>query len=208
MADDPWDDTELDGLLGSLDHEVPTITAEDVITRARRSRLGPARIALGVALAIGLAGVAYALPGSPVRSWVDSVLDRIGENGGIGSVDHPPPRSSGERGAGIVFDPAEPLSVETASGSSGYLRIAITEEEQLVAQMVSGQARFTSDPEGLRVDLLAPDTFELRVPRSASSVVVTAGGRRVFIKQGADISTSMEADSEGRYGMRVSDGPP
>lgn len=206
MNEGDREDLELSQLLRSLDHDRPAITAQDVIARARRPRGVPVRLVAGVAAAIALAGVAYALPGSPVRSWVDAALRATEESDAVGSEE------TGERNvtevrAGIVLDPAEALSVSIVPGSSGRLRIIIIEEGELVAQMISGEARFTSDPGTLSIELRAPDILELRIPRSAPSVSVIAAGRPVFTKRGRDISAVMEPDSAGRYILDLDGGP-
>jgi hypothetical protein len=202
MNQDEREDLELDGLLRSLDHELPTITADDVMARARRSRLAPLRLAAGIVVAVAVAGVAYALPGSPIRDWVDAAFDRTGQTG-----DERRPRPAGDSGAGLVLDPADTLSVTIAPGSSGHIRIVTTEDAELIARMVSGEARFTSDPYGLGVDMRTPDTLELRVPRAARSVTVIAGERPVFTIHDGEVSSALEPDSSGHYLLELGASP-
>ncbi|MGH7477911.1 MAG: hypothetical protein ACRELD_16745, partial [Longimicrobiales bacterium] len=75
MTEDEREEAGIEALLRTLDHEPPRIMAEDVIARARRARTDWGRIAAALVVALGLAGMAYALPGSPVRGWVDAVLN-------------------------------------------------------------------------------------------------------------------------------------
>lgn len=209
MSDERWEDRELDRLLRSLDHAPPPVTAEDVIARARRGRRGPVRAAAAVAATIALAGVAYALPGSPVPAWVDAALRAVGtqdpgETEGAAPTDNP-----GDPAAGLIFAAGEirSITVAPAPGGSGTLRILLTDEAELVVRLADGSARFGSEPDGLSVELTSPGTLELRIPRSAPAVSVIAAGRPVFVKRGRELSTVMAPDSAGRYVLALDGGP-
>lgn len=217
MSDDERVDREIDDLLRTLDHDPPRVTPQDVMRRARRPRAAAVRIAAGVVAVLALAGVAYALPGSPVRSWVRSLGERplhnpVGEpsRAPAGTPDGDPGRASGEAlgGAGLVFDPAEPLTIRIAAGSSGHVRVSPTTRPRLVVRMVTGGGRFTSDPSELAVRLTAPDTLELLVPRSARSIAITFQGTRLFTQRGEDRSSVSTPDSAGRFRFDLPSGPP
>lgn len=200
MTEYEREDAELNRLLRSLDHDPPDITAADVIAmaRARRPRREWGQIAAVLTATLGLAGVAYALPGSPVRSWVDSVLDRPAA---------PEPADPGGQtmsrdpsaGAGIAFDPTRPLTVEFAPPLLGYLRVELADRGDLVAQIGSDEARFNSEPDRLVVEMVEPDTFELRIPRSANRVEVIVAGRLIFRTDAGATSAVARPGPDGRY---------
>ena len=76
----PIDDGRIDELLRVLDHPVPAVTAQEIAGRAAR---GPSRVrwAAAVLLTAGIAGAAFALPASPLRTWVAGVMKRWSEQG-------------------------------------------------------------------------------------------------------------------------------
>lgn len=199
MTEDDSPDGELDELLLSLDHDRRIITAEDVIARAEGDGFRWSRVVAGIALILALAGAAYALPGSPVRSWLGAILERPGpaQPAAFAARDSQP--EAERSGGGVVFDPAEPLVVAVRLSATGHLRIALTDDTVMVAEMVSGEAHFSSEPKRLVVDILKPGSFELRIPRAAGRVEVFAGAKRIFLKQHADISATVQPDAAGRY---------
>ena len=207
MPEDEREERGIHDLLRSLDHPPPGITADDVIRRARRSRAPARRLAAGLAAAIGLAGVAYAVPGSPVRDWVRAVIP--GDTPAGRFADDPStPAPVGGSGAGMVFDPVDSLVVRFPSSSGGHLRIELTEGTEIVARMRAGEGRFTSRPNELVVRLSATDTLELLVPRTAASVEVRVGDRSLFRNSGGVLRTPMDSDGEGRYGVDLDGGTP
>jgi hypothetical protein len=203
MTEHDGEDRELDELLRALDRPLPEISARDVIRRAGRGRVGPLRVAAGIAAALAIAGVAYGLPGSPVRNWVDGL---IGQDGGA-DVESRQPAVAGP-GGGLIFDPAEPLTLQIAPGSAGHVRIRPTEGGDLTVRMIAGEARFTSDPTRLYVRLRPADTLELRVPREARSVAATNGETLLFRKEGDVVTATVPPDTAGVYAFDLVPGTP
>lgn len=195
------DDEGLESLLRTLDHDLPRVAVRTVIARARRPRVRRARIAAAVAGILVMGGVAYALPGSPVRPWLDAAMERLVGGGSA--------RTPGSTGApdpgGIAFDPAAPLAVVFTPPLLGYVRITLADGGELVARSAPGSARFTSDPRRLRVAMLASDTFDLRIPRGARRVEVVAGERRLFLIENGQVSAA--APPAGPYGYLFPLGP-
>ncbi len=70
------DEAGILALLGSLDAEPPALSADTIaaLARGRRPARAGFRWAAALLLASGLAEVAYAVPGSPVRRWVSEFL--------------------------------------------------------------------------------------------------------------------------------------
>lgn len=192
-------DTELEALLRTLDHAPPSVTADHVIARAGRTR-SRVRWAAGIAVGLGVAGAAYALPGSPLPAWVDAAAEWVGLAGsprqGVRAT-----RPDGEDAgpAGIAFDAGESVVVVFRSPSEGYLRVVPATDSLVVIEAPAGAARFTSEPGRLLIDPLSPDTFELRLPASTARVEVLADGRRVFLKEGQRVSAGTAPGPDGSY---------
>lgn len=232
MHDDERDSgRDVERLLRLLDHPLPPVTAEDVVARAREHGRGgdrsrrpgspetptagvgrvSRRIAAGVLLLLGLSGVAYAAPGSPLPGWVGSVARWAG----LGPVPTETPDQVPETTpavGGVALDPAVSLQVDVRSRSpDGYVRVSLT-DDSLVTVRVSPQAgSLTSEPgplglERLGVDLSAPDTVEIRVPGAAAYVEVRVRGRTVFLKSGDRITAATAPGSGDVYLVRVEPG--
>lgn len=107
--DEPTDAVQ--ALLRALDHPVPKVTAEAIAARARApDRARPAwRWAAAVLLTLGVAGAAFALPGSPLRRWASTlgavVTGRDRTDAGPGSASAPQAPSPNRGWAGIAVPP-------------------------------------------------------------------------------------------------------
>jgi anti-sigma factor RsiW len=187
-AEDQW----LEGVLRSIDHPAPRIPVEAVAMRARRSRR-TLRWAAVAALFLLAAGTAYALPGSPVRRWIDQL---VGSRRGKATV--PVPDVAGvalPTGGGQHFS-----IVFTAPHAPGSVTITLTDDSTIVARRRGGVATFAAEIDRLRIETGgAPTDFEIAIPRQASWVEVVVGNRRVFLKQGPRITTEARTDALGRY---------
>ncbi|NIQ53158.1 MAG: hypothetical protein GWN71_06865 [Gammaproteobacteria bacterium] len=198
MPENDRPDPQLEALLRSLDHDPPRVTAADLVARAER-RSGWGRWAAGVALALGIAGAAYAVPGSPVRGWIDGIAPGSGA-GESHEVDAPIDRTGpAEGGAGVGLDPAMPLVVAFPSPRGGRLRVVLTGDSLVEVVADAGAARYTSEPGRLVVDPAGPAAFELRVPRTAVRVEVVIDGRRAFLKDGPETAAAVAPGPDGAY---------
>ena len=190
-----------DGLLAnsafaSLDHAGPAIPIDTVIRRARAQRSTRAlrwAAALGV-LMLG-AGSLYAIPGSPVRQWIDRLL---------GHRSAPSGRTE-PAAAGIAVAPGERFRIAFDKFPAGSVTIRLTESTTVDARRTTGAgtARFSAEIDGVRIVTdTSPADFAIAIPRSAPWVEVLAGDRRIFLKDGSRIVTSVAADAHGDYIIR------
>jgi ferric-dicitrate binding protein FerR (iron transport regulator) len=192
---DEEDDLELERLLRTVDSVPPRVDPEQLAQRARARKRTPrwTRWAAGVALIIGLGGVAYAIPGSPVRPWVDRLLAVIGGGGPEPERPAPlPPVAPGDAaGSGIAVDPGPDLIIVFVGPKAGArARILLSEGTQVRVQAPAGRASYTHGLDRLGVELLADSVeVEIHIPRSAPRVAVRVGDREVFRKQGSRIVT-------------------
>lgn len=177
-------------LLAQVDHPTPNIEVAAVVARARRPRVIWTRWAAGGLLAVGVAGAAYAVPGSPARGWVDAVVARwtqapspvvapgapVVVAPGIGGVAVAPGWSFV-----VLFQSAQP---------TGEVRVTVTDGNDVVVQAPSGAATFTSNPDHLVIDNRGSVAdFDIEIPRGAPRIEIRIGDRRIFFKEGARITT-------------------
>ncbi|MGH7724652.1 MAG: hypothetical protein ACREOU_04420 [Candidatus Eiseniibacteriota bacterium] len=210
QIDEERDEAEIAALLRVLDDPAPAIDAEAIAARARRADTAVARRpgarttvlrwAAGVLVAAGLAGIAYAIPGSPVREWMTQVLRR---------PTVPPsteaPRESGPAarpaGSGIAVSPGANLVLEFVSPqASGSARVSLTSAPDLVVRAVDGTASFTADIDRLVIgNEGSAASYEIEIPQSAPRVEIRVGAIQVFLKEGDVITPAPGAPSPGPY---------
>jgi anti-sigma factor RsiW len=185
-GNDRW----LEGVLRSIDHPLPRVPVETIVTRARRSRR-PLRWAAAAAFVLLAAGTAYALPGSPVRGWIEQL---VGSRGG--KVTEPVPDV-----AGVALPAGQHFSIVFSDPHpAGSVTITVTDDSTISARRRGGAATFAAEIDRLRIITgSAPTDFEIAIPRQARWVEVVVGGRRVFLKDGPRVTTEARTDSDGRY---------
>lgn len=204
------DDTDLDRaaverLLRTLDHAPPAVTAASVIARARARRTGTwrTRAAAALLLGAGLAGVAWAAPGSPLPRWISDARAALGARPAAED-----PASAGETpadDAGIAVEPGSSLVIEFAISDTTSVAItALVDGSEVLVRAPAGAATFTSDARRLIVaDVLPRTTIHVGIPRKAPRVELRAAGRRVFLKDGASVVTAVEPMATGVYRIRL-----
>ena len=188
-------DAEVRAQLRQLDHEAPRITAAQIAARARagegaRGAPGVRRLrwAAGIVLALGLAGAAYAAPGSPVRAWVRAALAWVSGKPDTTSAQRPGP----EPRSGIAVAPGQALVIAFASRQHpAEVRVSLTDGQEVVVRAPMGAATFTSDVERLVIHgtgNVAGAVFEIEIPRTAPRVEIQVQGERRFLKQGPAVT--------------------
>lgn len=187
---------ELDDLLSPLDHPVPHVDVEALVRSARRTGHGTRRAAAIVVAAFALgAGVAFALPGSPVRAWISRLRE--------GGVDATVPADR----AGIAVAPGRDLVVQFEGAPPGaYARVAITEGPMVEVRGPAGSTRFVSEPTRLVVEVGTPDTIDVALPRDARFVRLEVGDRTLLSMAGSTVTAAGPRDAEGRYVLPIDAG--
>jgi hypothetical protein len=195
-------EAEVDTLLRHLDHPPPRIDARMVVLRARRQSHGWGRWAAGIMLALGIAGVAYALPGSPLREWIRGVAERVGRaSPGSRAVVVPTPPHDSTMG-GIAVVPGRQLVIFfTTAQPDAQTRVSLTDGAEVVVRAQAAAGTYTSDVDRLVIDNNAASraTFEIQIPRSAPRVEIWVKGDRIFLKDGRRISGDTPLDAGGSY---------
>jgi hypothetical protein len=156
------------------------------------------RQAAGFVLALVLVGAAYAVPGSPIRAWVDAAQDWWQARRGAPSAPGPP---TPDAAAGLSVAPGRQLVIVfTANQSSGAAHVTLSDHHEVVVRGSLGAAAFTSDTDRLVVNNRGSSaTFEVAIPRNAPHVEIHVGGRQVFLKEGERITTGVQPESSGTY---------
>lgn len=198
---------EVLGRLLAVDHPVPAVDAKMLIglARRRRPRPGFGRWAAAVLLTFGLAGVAYATPGSPLPRWIKTLSTWIrpeSDQPANPVESHPTPAPAS---AGISLVPGEKLAILfQLGGSGGSARVSLTDGGEVVVRAGSGAAGFTAGDDQLVV-VARGDTasFEVEIPRSAPRVEILVGGHRVLLKAGDRITTAAPSDPDGSYRLSL-----
>ena len=201
-------DAELTALFSLLDHPVPTVSADQLLTRARRSS-SRRSILLAAAAVIAAAGVATAaVPSATVRAFVTRVF-------GLASprARQPAAKAASESAAsvrGIAFIPHEHAKIAfDSSQAAGSLRIRVVGEQSLriTEQSADRHAQFALSPDGVTVrNAASTASYDLRLPEALDRAAVWIAGVRVFEKSGASRSCqgSLEADGSCVIPMRRS----
>ena len=191
---------EVDALLHQVDHPPPRIDANTVATKARAQGFRLRPWAAGILLMLGLAGAAYAAPGSPLPAWVKAVVERV--SGRSESAAAPAPAQVPNPGfAGIAVTPGgELVLLFTSTQSEGQVQVSLTDGAEAVVRAVNGAATFTADVDRLVIDNQGSSaSFEIEIPRTAPRVEIRVGGVRVFLKEGSRITLNGSAERRGPY---------
>ena len=204
----PLDEEQIRTLLRAVDDPTPSIPvtaivqrAESAAARERARRATWMKRAAAIVLAVGIAGAAYALPGSPVRAWIRAIVERIGGA---------PPRSfegSGPAGdpssslSGIALPPGPRLTIEFARAArDGRLFVSLTDGAEVEVRAPAGKAAFTTSADRLVVDNReGSSAFAVRIPRSAPWVEIRAAGERILLKEGDRVETAGAGSRTGDY---------
>jgi hypothetical protein len=182
------DEAEIFALLRQVDHTPPVVSAEAVAGRARVAGMAWGRWAAGILLFVGIAGAAYAAPGSPLRDWVRAAAAWIRTAAPPSQVSAPiePPDA---RVAGVAAVPGREFVIAFESPEpGGEARVTLTAGTEITVRAPLGAARFTSAADRLTITNSGSGaSYEIEIPRTAPRVEIRVAGKRVFLKEGSRI---------------------
>jgi hypothetical protein len=197
-------DTEIDNLLGILDHPAPRRAPPRAAAQGRQLR----RAAFAASLALFLAGAAAAaVPGTPLNRWIRNRLERpAGSDVRPGPAPSAPPapapapvQTAGgvevpvSRGLTIVFEHPEPGGILTVA-TSGRSDASLLAYGGAVSYQV-GDGRI------MVANRLPARRYALDIPAGLPRLTILVGGRIVFDTPGGAAGTaapdtiSLSADS-------------
>jgi len=200
LAEASREEAETFSLFRELDDPAPWTSAGALAARGRAPGGQRVRSAAAFAIALGLAGAAYALPGSPLRGWVASVAGWIGERRPPSAPAVEVAPDSADAGIAVVPGP-QLLIVFTSRQAAGWVRIAWTDGAEVIVRAPPGAATFTSDVHRLVIDNHpgAAATFSIEIPRQAPRVEIEVEGARVFLKEGPRVIAPPLDPASGAY---------
>lgn len=203
-ADAEREEDEVHGLLRAVDDPTPSIDADAIAAATPARHFALSRLAAGLLLALGVAGAAYALPGSPLPRWVRAAVEWIG-----GGAHRPPPAPAPERApdrrvAGIAVPPGQNLIIRFESAQrAGQVRVSMGDGAEVVVRAPIGAATFTSEVDRLVIDNRGASDFEIQIPRSAPRVEIQASGSLIFLERGGRVIVGGAADTSGFFVLRL-----
>lgn len=195
------DEEELGELFRHLDHPAPRMTASAVISRAQSESWSWLKRAAVILLMVSVAGVAWAAPGSPLRSILGRALGwvRAGHVTVAPRATAPAPPAI----SGVAVAPGSRLLILFTSAQAGSAaRVSLTDDEDVVVRAPVGAAAFTSDDDRLVIENGgAAATFEIGIPRGAPHIEIRVAGTRIFAKNGPRVWSNAGAATAGAYSI-------
>jgi hypothetical protein len=193
------DESEIFGLLTGLDHPTPSVDASTLMGRGRGWAPAWGRRAAILVVALGLAGAAYAIPGSPLPAFFKQVASLFtGQDAppaGDDSTTTSPPAVSG---IAVAVQPRFAIAF-VAEQSSGVVAIALVDGADVMVRALGGTPTFTADVDRIIVDNRGEQAdFEIDIPRDAPLVEILVGARAVKVKDGAQFAPGLPTDARGR----------
>jgi hypothetical protein len=202
------EETDVFALLGAVDHPVPAIGPGAIELRARAPDAGRLKWAAGIVLALGIAGIAYAAPGSPLPGWVSGLTTWMRPSPGRAPT-APDPSPAPAPAAGVAIIPGEHLFIVfTAPQAGARASVRLTDGAEVVVRAPSGAATFSSEADRLVIDSRAgAAVFDIQIPRSALHVEILVDGSRRFVKQRDRITPIELLAAQGTYAIPLSSRP-
>jgi hypothetical protein len=207
QPDSDREQQEIDALLAALDSPAPQVDPELLAAEARlRGRPGTPshaiRWAAAVLLLLGVGGIAYAIPGSPLRGLVQRVVEAITGQGNEAPSSPALPSQAPSDNAGIAVTPGERFSIVFTGRAGGHALVRLADGARVTAR--SSGASFTSEEMRLLIEIRdSAAVVELELPRSAPRVEIIAGDRRLFTKAGSQVSTTSVPAADGTYRLEL-----
>ena len=201
------DESQILALLRKVDHAVPRVDPVALAGRLRWTTPAWGRWAAGILLVLGMAGAAFALPGSPVPRWIRSAVAWVGGGELPPSAGEPNPDALP---AGIAAVPGPRFVIAFESPEpGGDARVTFSDGEQVTVRAPSGAAGFTSTARSLVItNARTGARFEIVIPRQAPRVEIQVAGARVFLKEGARVTAPRSAAAHGAYLIPLFPGKP
>lgn len=188
-------------LLASTDQPAPPVDAETLIGRRVTPPAVWVRRVAGFVIAVALAGVAYALPGSPVPV----LLGRVAEWFTGGGQPTQERQATQPVTSGIAVRPNERFAIRFVSAQAvGVAKVSLTNGPDVVVRVTGGTVTFTTESDRLDVDNRGSDAdYEIELPRDAPSVEIFVGDRRLIRKDGQRFVVDDRADTDDQYILRL-----
>jgi hypothetical protein len=190
------------------------------VPRARPRSNRWMRQAAAVLVALGLLRGAYAMPGSPLPKWVASVVERVTKPARPAPAPDPDPTpeppaeapappaaAAGMSGIAVAPGPSLLILFQKPAGE-GEIQVSLVDGAEVEVRAPSGAATFTSGANRILIDHPASAAvFEVSIPRAAPRVEIQVDGRRLFLKEGAAVTTATPAGAGANYVLPLISSP-
>lgn len=192
-------------LLSAVDHPPPRMSAHVIEARARAEDGRRWRWAAGIVLALGIGGVAYAAPGSPLPQLVRALVTWVRPGNDVAQTRSIAASSGAASMAGVALVPGEHLVIAfTSTQTRGEARVRLTDSAEVVVRAPNGAATFSSDVDRLVIDNRGgTGTFEIQIPRSAARVEIIVNGEGRFRVDRATVVDGPAASGNREYVIRL-----
>lgn len=197
------EEDEVYALLRHIDHPVPRVEIRALTRRPSVRDLNAYRWVAGVVLALGLGGLAYAIPGSPLPAVVNAIVEWVSRrpNPSVPDVERTAPPLPETGIGGIAVVPGTVLVVSfTTPHAHTQIEVSLTDGDRVEVQGPSGAATFHSEVDRLTVDNPSSSaSFTIQVPRNAPRIEIRVAGKRIFLKDGMHIEAPASTLVSGAY---------
>ena len=199
LAEARRDEQGLLSLLETIDHDPPAIDWGAVTREARPGAPPRSLIAASLAFLVVAGGILYAIPGSPLRTFVGSVHRD--------SPEPVAPIPTDRAVSGIAVEPADPFEVAFAAPQrTGRIRVTVVPSSRLDLRVLGAPVELESGPDRLVVSNAGSESaYELLVPRALRSLRVTVAGHTVFDRRGGEVRDPPSPDPSGAYLIDLND---
>ena len=181
------------GLFEALDHKAPGLDWE-AVEAPGTGRRGGLLVAASIAFVLA-AGILYALPDSPLRSWIDRTgREAPAPEAGGGPVDAPSV-------SGLSILPTAPFEIGFAGGQeSGIIQVELADTPEVEIRVLGAPVDLESGPDRVTVaNLGSRSNYAIRLPEAGPPVTLRVGDVAVFVKTGAGIETAAPRAESGEY---------
>jgi hypothetical protein len=200
------EEADVFAVLGAVDHPAPVIAVSAIEGRARAPDARRLKWAASVVLALGIAGAAYAAPGSPLPRLVGTLSGWMRPDPERAQTRSSPSPPGAASVAGVAIAPGQRLVIVFASSQAeGDAFVRLTDGAEVVVRAPSGAATFSSDADRLVIDNRGGTrTFEIQIPRTAPHVEILVERMRRFVKDADRIKANELPGEPGLYAVPLS----
>jgi anti-sigma factor RsiW len=216
------EEDELRTLFATLDHDPPSVPVSLVLAKASLPHepsasdeelipASPPRNApsfwrrwkwgAGLLLGVGL-GVAYAVPGSPLRQWMSNAVGVLADRSHRATEQTVRDLTPAPASSGLSVTPGDHFSIVFSSPQPASVAIITFADEGSIAVRARGAgAAFTSRAEGFLVDNTSAGEidFDIVIPRGALHVEIRVRDGIAFVAERGRVITGPEAGADGSF---------
>ncbi len=201
------DEAGIFALLDTLNHPAPRHNPQAVMARAGAGSRWLKRAAV-LFITLGAAAAGYAIPGSPLRAWVDRLLRPLADTTFIAPQPGEAPAPGQPITAGIAVPPGRHFVIRfLAPEEAGHLLVWSTGDSMVAVRARGGAPPPTFSIESDQLVITNPGSaaaYEIELPESALRIEILVGTRRLLLQQAGRIS----ADSTCHKPVRSPVPPP